>query len=135
VKLTPYLSFKGGCEEALKFYEQCGLGNIEVVNRYQGSPMQAHVSADTAAKILHSRFRGDGVYFMASDSPRPGEASFSGFSLTLEPETIAEAERLYKALSEGGAATMPLQKQFWGATFGMLTDKFGVPWMINCEAK
>ena len=70
---------------------------------------------------------------MASDTPR-GEGGFAGFSLSLAPPTIDEAERLYKALCEGGVATMPLKKQFWGATFGMLTDKFGVPWMINCEA-
>jgi PhnB protein len=87
------------------------------------------------AKILHARFRGPGVYFMASDSARPGDGSFSGISLSLDPEAIAEAEWLYNALSEGGVATMPLQKQFWGATFGTLTDKFGVSWMINCEAR
>ncbi len=72
---------------------------------------------------------------MAGRVDRRGDGSFAGISLSLEPESIAEAERLYNALSEGGVATMPLHKQFRGATFGMLNDKFGVPWMINCEER
>jgi PhnB protein len=133
MNLTPYLFFKGTCEEALNFYEHCGLGKIETVNRYDKAPAEIGMSPKMGAKIMHARFKGPGVYFMASDTPR-GEGGFAGFSLSLSPPTIDEAERLYTALSEGGVATMPLKKQFWGATFGMLTDKFGVPWMINCEA-
>jgi PhnB protein len=134
MNLTPYLFFKDTCEEALKFYEHCGLGKVETLNRYDKAPPESDMGPKMGAKIMHARFKGPGVYFMASDSPRQGDGAFAGFSLSPDPATIAEAERLYDALAEGGVATMPLKKQFWGATFGMLTDKFGVHWMINCEA-
>jgi PhnB protein len=133
MNLTPYLFFKDTCEEALNFYEHCSLGKVEVVNRYDKAPPESGMSPKMGAKIMHARFKGPGVSFMASETPR-GEGGFAGFSLSLAPPTIDEAERLYKALSEGGVATMPPKKQFWGATFGMPTDKFGVPWMIYCEA-
>lgn len=132
MKLTPYLMFADRCEEALLFYERCGLGRIEELKRFEGSPMQGQVRPDMAKKIMHARFAGPGVRFMASDSPRAADGGFAGFGLSLECETIAEAERLFTALADGGTVTMPLQKQFWGATFGMLTDRFGAPWMIDC---
>jgi PhnB protein len=112
MNLTPYLFFKDACEEALKFYEHCGLGKVETLSRYAEAPPAGDVGPKMGDKVMHARFRGPGVYFMASDSPRHGDGAFAGFSLSLDPATIAEAERLYNALSEGGVATMPLRKQF-----------------------
>jgi len=82
--------------------------------------------------VMHAYFEGPGVSLHASDSQRSGKG-FSGFALSIGLSDLAEANRLFAALSESGQVTMPLQKQFWGATFGMFTDKFGVDWMINCE--
>ena len=81
---------------------------------------------------MHAYFEGPGVSLHASDSMRSSGKGFSGFGLTIALSDLAEANRLFAALSQGGQVTMPMQKQFWGATFGMFTDKFGVSWMVNC---
>ena len=129
MQLSTYLNFDGTCEEALRFYEKAGLGRIADLRRYADSPMGGKMPGE---KIIHAHFEGPGVSLHASDSMRPSGKGFSGFSLSIGLSDLAEAQRLFAALSEGGEITMPLQKQFWGATFGMFTDKFGVGWMINC---
>jgi PhnB protein len=132
MQLSAYLNFDGRCEEALRFYEAAGLGKVTDLRRYEGSPIAANVPAEKHNKIMHAYMEGPGVSLHASDSMRPNSAGFSGFGLTIGLSDVAEANRLFTALSEGGQVTMPMQKQFWGATFGMFTDKFGVSWMINC---
>lgn len=132
MQLSPYLNFDGNCEEALRFYESSGLGRITDLRPFEGSPMAGNVPADKLNKIMHAYFEGPGVSLHASDSMRSSGKGFAGFGLTIGLSDLAEANRLFAALSEGGQVTMPMQKQFWGATFGMFTDKFGVDWMINC---
>jgi PhnB protein len=129
MQVSTYLNFEGDCEEALRFYEKSGLGRITDLRRYEGSPMAAQMPPE---KIIHAHFEGPGVSLHGSDSMRASGKGFSGFSLSIGLSDLAEANRLFAALSESGAVTMPLQKQFWGATFGMFVDKFGVGWMINC---
>jgi PhnB protein len=133
MKLTPYIIFTGQCEEALNFYVQTLNGEIKHLSRFEGSPAEG-MSADKQ-KILHATFEAGEVIFMASDSGEDSTISPNGgmVHLTLDVKTAEELDKVFNALSEGGNITMPLQDAFWGARFGMLTDKFGINWMFNHE--
>lgn len=134
--LQPYLFFNGCCEEALAFYQKALGASVDMLMRYHESPEPpppGMVPEGWENKVMHVTFRiGDNVV-MASDGCDDG-AKFSGFSLSLTLATSAEAERAFQALAEGGQVTMPLGKTFWSPCFGMLTDRFGMGWMItaNC---
>jgi PhnB protein len=133
MQLNPHLAFNGQCEAAFKFYEQCLGGKIANMTSYAGTPMTEHVPAEWRNKILHATLTvGDGV-LMGADVPPGGYEKPKGFSVTVQVKDPAEAERIFHALAENGNVTMPIQKTFWSARFGMLADQFGVPWMINCE--
>ena len=133
MQLNPYLIFSGKCEEAFKFYEKCLGGKIEAMMTHAGTPMEAHVPPEWRNKILHARMVvGDDV-LMGSDAPPDRYEEPKGFSVSLQMKNPAEAERIFHALAENGAVRMPIQQTFWAARFGMLVDRFGVPWMINCE--
>ena len=126
MQLNPYLLFDGQCEAAFKFYEKCLGGKIVAKVTYGESPMAKDTPPERHNKILHARLMvGDNV-LMGSDAPQ-------GFSVTLGVDTPAEAERIFKALSEKGTLHMPLQETFWAVRFGMLVDQFDIPWMIYCE--
>ncbi|MDD5250794.1 MAG: VOC family protein [Rhodocyclaceae bacterium] len=132
MKTTTYLSFPGNCEAALKFYETAIGAQIKHLSLYRGSPMELDVPPEMRDKVLHGVLDIGGDTLMAADSM--GEAvPMSGFAITLNSDTPAEAERLFAALAAGGAITMPLQETFWARRFGMLVDRYGVPWMVNCE--
>lgn len=134
MQLTPYIIFNGNCEEALKFYEKALGGQIKDLMRYEGSPVE-NMSADKN-KVMHSHFAVDGnILFMASDSGQGGPvASQSGMiHLSLNFKDAGRIQNVFNALSDGGTVTMPLQDTFWGATFGMLTDSYGVNWMFNYD--
>lgn len=133
MKLTAYLAFPGTCEEALNFYKSVMGGEIGEKNLYDGSPME---SPESKGKILHTDYSfGDGNTVMAADSMGFPVAKESNVTLALGFEDTAETERVFYELSAGGTVTMPLQDTFWGAKFGMFTDKFGINWMVNCELK
>lgn len=133
MQLNPYLYFNGTCEEAFKFYEKCLGGKIEAMMTHAGTPMESHTPPEWRNKILHARLSVDGTILMASDAP-PGRFSpQQGFSVSLSMKDPAEGERVFNALAEGGKVGMPYQKTFWAAGFGMVTDRFGIPWMVNCE--
>jgi PhnB protein len=133
MQLHAYLTFNGHCEAAFKFYERVLGGKIEVMMTHEGSPMAEHVPSDWRKKILHARMHvGDGV-LMGSDAPPERYEKTQGFSVSLQIAGTAEAERIFHALAENGTVQMPLQQTFWAARFGMLVDRFGTPWMINCE--
>ena len=132
-KLCPYLSFDGQCETALRFYATCLDGKIEMIMPYKGSPMEDQVPAEWGSKIMHAELRiGDRV-LMGSDCPPEQYESAKGTSLMISIEEPEEAEQAFNALAENGTVTMPIQETFWVAKFGMLTDQFGIPWMINCD--
>ena len=131
--MNPYLSFKGDCEAAFKFYERVLGGRIGDVFRYSGSPMADQVPPDWQDKIMHGSMTIDGHVLMGADMLPQQYQVPQGFSLSLHPKTVAEAERLFRALGEDGKIVVPLEKTFWAARFGMLVDCFGVPSMINCE--
>jgi PhnB protein len=133
MQMNPYLSFKGDCEAAFKFYEQHLGGQPGPIFRYSGTPMADQVPADWADKIMHSSVTVGGQVLMGGDvAPGQYEAP-KGFSLSLSLKSTTEAERLFQHLATGGKVVMPLEKTFWAARFGMVVDPFGIPWMINCE--
>ena len=126
--LTPYLMFNGNCEEALNFYAKALNGQIKELHRFEGSPAES-MSADKQ-KVMHAHFAAGDFMFMASDG-NENEGVGGMVHLSLNFTDAQQIAKVFEALSEGARITMPLQDTFWGATFGMLTDKFGVNWMFN----
>jgi PhnB protein len=129
-KLNPYISFRDNAREAMEFYQSVFGGKL-VMNTFK----EYHASQDPNEddKIMHAMLEADnGITFMAADTPsgmehRPG----ANMSMSLSGDNEAELTNYYQKLSSGGTVVMPLEKAPWGDTFGMLTDKFGVNWMVN----
>jgi PhnB protein len=136
MQLEPYLLFDGKCEEALNFYKAAFNGQIEGVSRWSEMPKDAGgpaVTAETANRVMHANFKSDGVSFMAADAT-PGKTYGEGpISLSVTTTDVGEAERVFNYLAAGGNVEMPMADMFWGAKFGMLTDKFGIDWMVSCR--
>ncbi|HXS67865.1 MAG TPA: VOC family protein [Candidatus Polarisedimenticolia bacterium] len=126
-----YLFFNGNCEEAVEFYKKAIGAVVKLSLRYKDSPEQGNVPPGAKDKIMHTSFTVGETLVMASDDCSGGSKQFEGFSLALSVPTEAEADRAFKALAEGGNVKMPLTKTFWSPKFGMLTDKFGVGWMVS----
>lgn len=134
MKINPYLhSFSGQCEEAFKFYEKALGGKIVAMITYSGSPMAKDTPPEWQNKILHARLVVGENTIMGSDAMPDRFEKPQGFSVTINVETAEEAERVFKALSEKATVRCPLEETFWAIRFGMLVDRFGIPWMINCE--
>ena len=133
MKLNPYLLFDGNCEAALQFYAQAVGAKTLSMMRYGGTPACAQMPANMASKVLHARFAVGDAVIMASDCPPERYEKPQGCAVALSAEQPAEAERLFHSLAEGGTVTMPIDKTFFAERFGMVTDKFGVPWMVSCE--
>lgn len=132
MQLNPYLFFNGQCEEAFKFYATCLKGKIEAMLTHEGTPAEAHVPAEWRTKIMHARLMVDGQALMGSDDPTGKYEPPKSFSVSLQINDPAEADRVFQALAEKGNINMPIQETFWAIRFGMLVDRFGIPWMINC---
>lgn len=131
-----HLFFGGRCEEALAFYRTALGAEVSMLMLHKDSPEPpppGMLQPGFENKVMHSEFRIADSTLMASDGCGEGE-SFSGFSLSLSVTTEAEADRLFAALADGGQVQMPLGKTFWSPRFGMLTDRFGISWMVNVEA-
>ena len=133
MQLNPYLSFNGQCEAAFKFYAEVLGGQILATMTYGETPMADQTPADRRGKIAHTRMTVGGTMLMGSDSPPDRFEPMKGVTIALGIDEPAEAERVFHALAAGGSVTMPIQETFWARRFGMLTDRFGTPWMINCE--
>ena len=134
MQVQPYLSFKGDCEAAFKFYEQALGGQMGALFRYGGSPMEGDAPAGWSDKVMHGSVTVGGLGLMGADiAPERYEAP-KGFSLSIQISDTAEAERIFQALAVDGKVVMPLAETFWAARFGMVIDRFGIPWLINCEA-
>lgn len=137
MNLLPYLYFNGRCEEALSFYARClgsGAGILEL-HRFAGSPMAKDAPAGWSEKIMHASLGVEGrPLLLASDgmAQAPSEPP-RGFSLAFGAASVEEAERVFAALAEGGTIKMPIAQTFFAARFGMLTDRYGVAWMVNCD--
>ena len=135
MQLIPYLMFNGNCEEALNFYAKVLGGEIVHLSRYEGSPIES--MATDKQKIMHATLAAKDIMIMgADDGQEMKENKGSGaIHLNINFDNPDEEEKVFNALVEGGRSTMPLQDTFWGSKFGMLIDKFGINWMMNCELK
>ena len=135
MKVQAYITFGGRCEEALEFYKQSIGAEVTSLMRWKESPDAAMKSPPGyEEKVMNAAFRIGETQLMADDGMGAKQAEFKGISLVIEVADDAEAKRVFSALGDGGNVTMPLMKTFWTSSFGMLTDKFGVPWMVNVEA-
>lgn len=132
--MQAYLTFNGNCAEAFAFYAKALNGEVTFSQTLGESPMGADLPAQARGRIMHSRLQAQGLEIMGSDL-MPGMAfeGFKGFSLSVQAKSVAEGEQLFTSLSTGGSVTMPFAPTFWAKAFGMLIDRFGVPWMVNCE--
>jgi PhnB protein len=131
MQVQPYLNFDGRCDEALEFYRRALGAEVLMLSRYKDSPVPAQmVPPGGENKVMHVSFRVGDSTVMASDAECGGKPNFCGFSLSLTLPNDAEAARRFAALAEGGQVRMPLGKTFFASSFGMLTDRFGVAWMI-----
>ncbi len=134
MKLIPYLGFNGNCEEAINFYKEAFEGEIVQLGRYGESPMET--ANDLKDKIMHARLQFGDTLIMFSDMMGEKDADAGNMiSLSIDCDSIEQLEKVFPKIADGGKITMPLQDQFWGARFGMLTDKYGIHWMFNCEKK
>lgn len=131
-ELIPYLDLGGRCREALDFYTDCFHGEVTVLMTFADAEVDTPPQFD--ARIMHAEFRAEGLHFMASDGMPGNTAPVGGnVSLCISLDDPTEQTRLYEALVDGGEATHPLHDAFWGDRFGMLTDRFGQRWLLNCH--
>jgi PhnB protein len=135
MQLNPYLNFNGNCAAAFKFYEKNLGGKIGMMMTFAESPMADQVPAADRGKVLHARMTIGDQVLMGSDTPTDRFEAMKGFSVSLQVNTAADAEKVFKALSEKANVLMPIQKTFWAERFGSLVDQFGTPWMINFEGE
>jgi PhnB protein len=134
--IEPYLFFEGRCEEAIQLYAKVLGAKVEMMMRNKESPEPpppGMLPAGSENKVMHASLRIGESRIMASDGHCSGKPGFKGISLSVAARDEAEAKRFFAGLSDGGSVQMPLGKTFFARAFGMLTDRFGVPWMIICE--
>jgi len=133
MQIENYVLFNGQCEEAFNFYAQVLGGKVDMMT-FENSPMAGQASPDMQKKILHARLVAGNAVLMGSDCSSGHYQVPQGFGVSLSVEEPKEAERLFEALSKDGKVQMPIQQTFWSPKFGMFTDRFGIPWMVNCTA-
>lgn len=133
MQLIPYLIFNGQCEEAFQFYATCLGGKIESMFPFAGSPMEKSTPPAMLKKIMHATVTFDGQVLMGADTPPERYEKPQGFSASLSLKDVPRAEQIFRALSQNGTVTMALQETFWAHRFGMVVDRFGIPWMLNCQ--
>ncbi len=128
--VEPYLFFDGRCEEALEFYGRTLGAETTMLMRFQDSPDPGSGPPGAENKVMHASFRIGETTLMASDGHCSGKPNFQGVSLTITASDVAEAERLFAALRDGGQVQMPMTETFFSPRFGMVADRFGVSWMV-----
>ncbi|HUE81835.1 MAG TPA: VOC family protein [Pyrinomonadaceae bacterium] len=133
MKLNPYLIFNGQCDAAFKFYEQLLDAKITFKMTFGESPAADQVPPESRDLIIHATLALGDQLLMASDSPPDKYARPAGVYVSLNLSDPAKGKRIFESLAEGGTVQMPFEKTFWAAGFGMCIDRFGIPWMVNCE--
>lgn len=132
MQMNPYLNFNGSCGEAFRFYAEVLGGKIEQMSTYDEMPGEKEWP-DMKDGVMHVRMTVGDYVLMGSDSPPQYYQQPQGIHVSINVSDAGEAERIFNALSGGGTVTMPLEKTFWAERFGMCVDRFGTPWMVNCE--
>jgi PhnB protein len=135
MELNPYLHFNGNCQEAFTFYEKVLGAKKLMMMTYGEAPQQPGQSPAMAKKIIHARIQLGNSLLMGSDAPPERFHKPQGFTVNVGCDKPEEADRIFKGLSDGGSIVMPIAKTFWAERFGMVIDKFGIPWMVNCETR
>jgi PhnB protein len=135
MNLNTYLHFNGNCEDAFNFYAKSLGGKVIASMTYGASPAAAQVPPQFAKKIIHARIALGDQIIMGSDAPPDRPEKPQGFSISIGVPDPAEADRIYKTLSEGGEIRMAMNETFFAHRFGMFVDRFGTPWMVICEKK
>src|SRR5665213_895502 len=133
MNISTHLGFEGNCDEAMKFYEATFGGTITFKMTWAESPMCDQVGADFQDKIMHQSLKVGDTIVMGADAPPGRYQKPQGIVVSVAMEAPEEADRVFAALAEGGSVQMPIQETFWAKRFGMLTDRFAIPWMVNCE--
>lgn len=131
--VQPYLSFEGRCEEAIQFYRQALGAEVLQMMRFNDSPEpcpEGMLPPNTEQKIMHASLKIGESIVMATDGQCTGKAGFAGISLSLSLKSDEEASQMFNALSDGGKIEMPMNRTFFASSFGMVSDRFGVSWMI-----
>ena len=134
IQIEPYLFFNGRCEEAIEFYQQTLGAEVQMMLRHREAPPTPGVPPGMDDKVMHATLRIGHTNVMMSDGMCDGKAVFEGFRLSFSVADAAAADRIFNALGAGGSVQMPLAKTFWSPCFGMLTDRFGVGWMVSAAA-
>jgi PhnB protein len=132
MKINPYVHFAGNCEEAFAYYGKVLGAKTTAIMKVGGSPAEEHMPKNWKDKVLHGEVTIDGMTLMATDAPSAFYAKPQGFSVTLQVDDVADAERKFNALADGGSIGMPFAATFFARGFGMCVDKFGIPWGVVC---
>ena len=135
LKTNVHLHFNGNCLEALRFYEKCLGGKIIFSMTWKDSPAAQQVPVRWAKKIIHATFKFGGQTLTADDAPPGSYSKPQGFQVTVSSKNPAQAKKVFKALTRSAKVLMPFAKTFWSPGFGMLVDRFGIPWMVNTEQR
>jgi PhnB protein len=131
MEVAPYLMFLGNCKEAFEFYQKALGGKLDMMT-YGQSPEAAKMPAAMHNQVIHARLAAGAGAIMGADCPPEHYNKPQGFSVSVVTKDPAETERVFNALAQDGQVNMPLQQTFWSAKFGMLQDRFGISWMVNC---
>jgi PhnB protein len=130
MQLDPYIYFDGRCDEAIDFYREALGAEVSMLVRFKNAPDPSMIRPGTEEKVMHANLRIGDKTVLVSDGRCTGQPSFQGFSLAITAADETEADRVFTALSKGGTVTMPMAKTFFSPRFGMLTDQFGVGWIV-----
>ncbi len=133
MQLTAYLTFDGRCNEAFRFYERCLGGKIETMQTHGDSPIAAQVPESWHKAILHARLVVGDAVLMGSDAPPNNFMKPQGMAVSIQDIDPASAERIFAELAQDGTVQMPMSETFWAVRFGMCVDRFGIPWIVNCD--
>ena len=133
MKLNTHINFGGQCEAAFRFYERCFSGKIVTMLKWGDSPMANEVPPEWSDKICHATLTIEGSELAGADVPPEQYEDPRGFQVLLGIDIPEDAERVFNELAEHGLVKMPLQKTFWAVRYGIVVDRFGVPWEVNCD--
>lgn len=134
MKLSPHLVFDGRCAEAFRFYQSCLGGTLPMLLTWGGTPAAGHVPADWQDKIIHARLVSGDLVLLGSDAPPATYRPPGSTTNVVTCDTAEEAERVFAALGQDGETSMPMEETFFARRFGVLSDRFGMPWIVICEA-